>query len=405
MAPIIFASAPTVGSTPVTVDGPLTANRVNRVDATAGNRVMTLPTVTYEGAWIAVEKTDATGNTVSVAGSLRGVPGTDIKLSLRNETLTLAADATSSWFPIASHKTKTALDLLYAGAGTPVVVCRRLPSDPWTLGASTTAADFTAIRAANRTVTFQAPSNAAPNIGTGVADQQTWDSFLPFPAAAFDPATVPGLLYYWNPNSVSAADGSAISSIPATVGGAALSQATGARQPAIQTLAGGNRVIRFVGTDGTAANDDELLATVTGTAQPVTVAMVHSIGGTTAQQILDGGVQILTSTTQLQTFAGSTLSRTLTLPDALGVTIAVFNGTTSKIYRNGGTPTIGAAGANAMATTFRVGRHGTSGRPLTGDVGAITVHSGALTPAQVQSLGAGLAGSYSTAAAWGLVTT
>jgi hypothetical protein len=164
-------------------------------------------------------------------------------------------------------------------------------------------------------------------------------------------------------------------------------------------------VIRFVGTDGTSTNDDELIATVAGTAQPVTVAMVHSIGGTTAQQILDGGVQILTSTTQLQTFAGSTLSRTLTLPDALGVTIAVFNGTTSKIYRNGGTPTIGAAGANAMATTFRVGRHGTSGRPLNGDVGAITVHSGALAPAQVQSLGAGLAGSYSTAAAWGLVTT
>lgn len=397
-----LATAPTVGATPVTVDGVLAADRYARVDATAGNRVQSLPTGQPEGTVVGVEKVDATGNTVSVAGNIRGVAATDIKLSLKNETLILVADAAGSWYPIASHKTKTSLDALYGGAGTPVVVCRRLPTDSWTVGASTTVADFPSIRAVGRVVQFQSPDAAKPNIGTGVADQQGWDSWLAFPAPAFDPATVPGLLYYWNANSVSAADGTAVASLPATVGGAPLAQGTITRQPTVQTTAGGNRVIRFA-PDGTATNDDDLTATITAAAQPVTVAIVHSIGGTVAQQILDAGVQILTSTTQLQAFAGSTLSKTLTLPDALGVTVAVFD-TTTRLYRNGGTPATGSSGATGLSATFRIGRHGSAGRPLTGDIGAVTVHAGALTAAQVQTLGAGLASQYSTAAAWAAVT-
>lgn len=285
-----------------------------------------------------------------------------------------------------------------------IVVCRNLPTDPWTYGATNVPADWTAIRSRGEVVLFQSPDAAKPNVGTGASDEQRWDSWVAFPAASFDPSTVAGLAYYWNANSLTgAADGSAVSSLPATVGGVALGQGTAARQPTVQTTTGGNRVIRFT-PDGTATNDDELVATIATASQPVTVAIVHSIGGTGVQQVLDAGVQVLTSTTQVQAYAGSTLSKTLALPDALGVTVAVYNGASSLLYRNGGTPSAGTTGTTAVAATFRVGRSGSAGRPLTGDVAAITVHTGALTSAQVQTLGAGLASMYPTASTWAAVT-
>jgi hypothetical protein len=289
-------------------------------------------------------------------------------------------------------------------AGVPVVVTRATSADSWKLGATSTAADFTAIRTAGRTVEFRSPDAAKPNFGTGSSDQQTWDQWIQFPALAFDPNTISGLLYYWDPNTLSASDGTAISALAATNGGVSLLQGTPARQPVVATV-GGQRVIRFT-PDGTATNNDELLATLSGTvAQPVTIVIVHSIDGTGIQQILDGGVQILTSTTALQAFAGTTISKPITLPDALGVTVVTFNGASTKIYRNGGAPFIANAGANAMTTSFRVGRSGTAERPLTGDVGKIAVYSGALTPTQVNSVGAGFNAQYATAAPWSTVTT
>jgi hypothetical protein len=288
-------------------------------------------------------------------------------------------------------------------AGVPVIVSRNTTTDPWCLGASSVPADFNAIRAAGRVVQFQSPDAAKPDFGIGAAQQQRWDSWLQFPAGAFDPTSVAGLLYYWNPNTLSAADGTAVSSLPASYGSPALTSGVAARQPTIQTLTGGQRVIRFA-ADGTAANDDELLATITASGQPVTVCIVHSIGGTTAQQVLDGGVQILTSTTQLQAYAGTTMSKTQTLPDALGITVAVYNGSTSRLYRNGGTPQSGNTGATGLTTTFRLGRSGTAGRGLVGDVGAVMVYSGALTAAQVDSMGSQLATQYATATPWTTVT-
>jgi hypothetical protein len=347
----------------------------------------------------------STNNQIAI-NKVRGSHGYGVAEASANDTGNQILGNKISGATIAPQRLLGSADALASSSvspGTPVLVYRNGASDPWVLGDTSTPADFTAIRANGQVVLFESPAAAAPIFGTGPSDQHPRDNWTEYKPAAFDPNTIPGLLYYWNPNSITAADGTAIASLPATNGGVALAQATAVRQPTIQTV-GGQRVIRFPGSDGTAADDKDLTGTVTATAQPVTVAFVHSIAGTVAQQLLDGGVQVLTSTTQLQAFAGSTLSRTLTLPDALGVTVVVFTGTTTRIYRNGGTPTTGNAGTTGMAATFRVGRHGTSGRPFNGDVGAITVHAGALTAAQVQSLGSGLAAQYSTAAAWAAVT-
>jgi hypothetical protein len=347
----------------------------------------------------------STNNQIAI-NKVRGSHGYGVAEASANDTGNQILGNKISGATIAPLRLLGSADALASSSvspGTPVVVYRNGPSDPWVLGDTAAVADFTAIRANGQPVFFQSPAAAAPAVGSGLSDEHPRDNWLEFKPAAFDPSTIPGLLYYWNPNSITAADGTAVASLPATNGGVALVQATGVRQPTIQTV-GGQRVVRFPGSDGVSTDDKDLTGTVTATAQPVTVAFVHSIAGTVAQQLLDGGVQVLTSTTQLQAFAGSTLSRTLTLPDALGVTVVVFTGTTTRIYRNGGTPTVGNAGTTGMAATFRVGRHGTAGRPFNGDVGAITVHAGALTAAQVQSLGAGLASQYSTAAAWAAVT-
>jgi hypothetical protein len=69
------------------------------VNATAANRTVTLPTGTAHGSRISVEKTDATANTVTVSGSLRGAAGT-VVLTTQFETVDLVADSTGSWHPI-----------------------------------------------------------------------------------------------------------------------------------------------------------------------------------------------------------------------------------------------------------------------------------------------------------------
>lgn len=103
MAPIILGLAPTVNATPVTQNLALVADTLTRVDASAGARTMTLPALTYEGAWICVEKTDSSANAVVLSGSIRGTTGT-VSLTTSNETLVLIADDTSSWYPVARYK-------------------------------------------------------------------------------------------------------------------------------------------------------------------------------------------------------------------------------------------------------------------------------------------------------------
>jgi parallel beta-helix repeat protein len=291
-------------------------------------------------------------------------------------------------------------------ASVPYLVTRNDPAAPWKIGASNQDADFAGARARGQAVYFNAPIAAAPQFGTAVDQQHLWDTYLEFPAADFDPNSIPNLAYFWDPNVISAADGTAISTFAATVGGANLGEATPARQPTVQTLADGKRVIRMVWS-GTAGTEQDLFATVTAMAQPFTMFIVHDVTGTTTtQQIVQAGAEVLIqSTGSLQAFAGSTLSLTgQTPPLALGVTVVVFNGTTSKMYRNGGTPAQGTTGTTALATTYRLGRHSSSGRPFAGNYGKNGIYQRVLTLAEINSLGQGLAASYASCAPWTAAT-
>lgn len=289
----------------------------------------------------------------------------------------------------------------------PYVVTRSSATATWKIGMSSQDADFATARALGRIVDFRSPAAAAPSFGVAPDMQHGFDTWLEFPAAAYDPSSIANLLYFWDPDTLTGADGSPVSTLPASVGAAALGQTTAARQPTVQTLSDGKRVIRF-SPDGTATNDDYLSATLAASqAQPFTVFMVHSVAGTTAtQQLMQAGTEVLIQNTgSLQAYAGTTLSLTgQTPPLSLGVTVVVFNGTTTKIYRSGGTPAQGNAGTTALSTAFRIGQHSSAGRPFSGDIGRLGIYSRALTLQEVNDLGTGLATQYATSAAWTAAT-
>lgn len=98
----------------------LTANHYTPTDATSGSFTVTLPSgsgLTY-GALIVVEKLDATANTVTVSGTIRGVSGTDV-MRLQHETLGYFYEGTNSWRPWVDHKTLTSLDGRYINLASP----------------------------------------------------------------------------------------------------------------------------------------------------------------------------------------------------------------------------------------------------------------------------------------------
>jgi hypothetical protein len=92
-----------------TAAGPLAVQKHNPVNAAGGAKTMTLPTGQPEGTQISVEKTDASGNAVTISGSVRGSAGT-IALTYQRETLLLHADSAGSWWPVAGHRTRASLD-------------------------------------------------------------------------------------------------------------------------------------------------------------------------------------------------------------------------------------------------------------------------------------------------------
>jgi hypothetical protein len=117
-------SAAELASTPrqlvaaiVTANGTLTVNKLTPVNATAGALTQQLPPGQPEGSLIACEKTDATGNMVTVEGNIRDTASTSIALKLQHETVLLEADATGSWWPLASHKTLSSLEALFDAKG------------------------------------------------------------------------------------------------------------------------------------------------------------------------------------------------------------------------------------------------------------------------------------------------
>jgi hypothetical protein len=109
------------GSTPSLADvlavasssGALTVGKHNPVDASGGARAMTLANAGSAGLLTTVEKTDSSANAVTVTLNLRGTPGGTLTLAWQNEAIELLSKADGSWWPVAGHKTKTALDAAY----------------------------------------------------------------------------------------------------------------------------------------------------------------------------------------------------------------------------------------------------------------------------------------------------
>lgn len=97
----------------VTGSGALLAGQHTPVDATGGAITLTLPTPTHLGAYLSVEKVDASTNAVTVTGSIRGA-ATSVSLAWQFESVEFHWNGTT-WRPINGHKTKAALDSAYRG--------------------------------------------------------------------------------------------------------------------------------------------------------------------------------------------------------------------------------------------------------------------------------------------------
>lgn len=99
-----------VSSTTAVVDGALTINKHNPIDATAGNITMSLANATAAGQLVSVEKTDGGTNTITISGKIRGSAGT-ISLAYQRETLLFSSQADGSWWPVSGHRTKSSIEL------------------------------------------------------------------------------------------------------------------------------------------------------------------------------------------------------------------------------------------------------------------------------------------------------
>lgn len=87
----------------VTASGVLVAGTHTPVNASSGNKTLTLPTSVTAGAHLSVEKADASANTVTVSGSIRGGAST-IVLSGQYESVELIANTDgTSWYPVANN--------------------------------------------------------------------------------------------------------------------------------------------------------------------------------------------------------------------------------------------------------------------------------------------------------------
>jgi hypothetical protein len=98
----------------VSANGALVAGKHNPVDASGAARAMTLANAAVDGVRTVVEKADSSTNAVTVTLNLRGAASATVTLAWPNESIEFIGKADGSWWPVASHKTKTALDAAYA---------------------------------------------------------------------------------------------------------------------------------------------------------------------------------------------------------------------------------------------------------------------------------------------------
>jgi len=94
----------------VTASGAVATNVVTEVDASTGNKAMTLP-APVNGAMVVVEKWDTTGNTVTISGSIRD-SAASVTLQAQYQSYMFLCWATT-WWPVAYTTPTATLDLRY----------------------------------------------------------------------------------------------------------------------------------------------------------------------------------------------------------------------------------------------------------------------------------------------------
>lgn len=87
----------------VTSEGTLETDKLTPVDTTSGALKEKLPTGLGAGHLLAVEKKDATANTVSIEGNIRGEAAQTFTLSFPKETILFVTDSSGSWWPLARY--------------------------------------------------------------------------------------------------------------------------------------------------------------------------------------------------------------------------------------------------------------------------------------------------------------
>lgn len=140
----------TVAST-VTGSGALVAGQHTPADATSGAFTVTLPTPAHVGAWLRVEKIDASLNAVTISGTIRGSSST-LTLTTQSHVIELVAESLTSWRPSNDHRTTSGIRYV---AATSQVLGERI----WDLTgyATPTTTSTSGVRLHNDGVTFTVP--------------------------------------------------------------------------------------------------------------------------------------------------------------------------------------------------------------------------------------------------------
>lgn len=80
-------------------------DELSPVDATAGNLKIKLKTGLGAGRVVTIEKNDASANTVTAEGNIRGEAGKTFVLTTAKQAITFMTDSAGSWWPISDHIT------------------------------------------------------------------------------------------------------------------------------------------------------------------------------------------------------------------------------------------------------------------------------------------------------------
>lgn len=183
-------------------------------------------------------------------------------------------------------------------------------------------------------------------------------------------------------------DATAISSLVDRTGnGHGLSQGTSSKRPTAKDAGATLKVARFDGTDDSLPYISAQWDAIT---QPTTVIVLakYDNADTANRQLLSGPSGdrqvIFTNVGGFKINAGATVSGSTDDGD-WHVFVAVFDGASSELYLDGGTPTTGNAGAQGM-DSFVLGRSDTEAAYWDGDVNWCGVYDGDLVTADLTLL-------------------